>query len=134
MHQPISLSLSMPPSLHHVAMRNLSVHPSAHVTQPDKASMTCRRLAIYLSINLSFQASVRPSMHQPNFTHSLTHTHTLSLSLLLYLSPCPHLCIFVAMRSSLPTSHAIMWCFWPYSAISLSIFSCIPQVNYGKLW
>ena len=38
------------------------------------------------------------------------------------------------MRSSLPTSHAIMWCFWPYSAISLSIFSCIPQVNYGKLW
>ena len=38
------------------------------------------------------------------------------------------------MRSSLPTIHAIMWCFWPYSAICLSISSCIPQVNYVSIY
>ena len=40
----------------------------------------------------------------------------------------------VAMRSSLPTIHAIMWCFWPYSAIFPSISSCNPQVNYVSIY
>ena len=58
-------------------------------------------------------------MHQPKF-HS-----RLSLSLSRPL---------VAMRSSLPTIHAIMWCFWPYSAICPSISSCNPQVNYVSIY
>ena len=72
-------------------------------------------------------------MHQPNF-HTLSLSFSLSLSLVLSLFlHAPHLCIYVAMRSSLPTIHAIMWCFWP-SAICLSISSCIPRVHYLSIY
>ena len=137
----------MPHLCIYVAMRNLSVHPSTHVIQPDKASMTCSHLAIYLSTYLSSLPSSHPCINltftltltltllslSHSLSLSLTLTLTLSLSLLLSLSlflHAPHFCSYVAMRSSLPTIHAIIWCFWPYSAICLSISSCIPRVNY----
>ena len=83
----------------------------------DKASMTCSRLAIYLSTYLSSLPSIHPCI---NLSFTLD---SLSLSRPL-----------VAMRSSLPTIHAIMWCFWPYSAICPSISSCNPQVNYVSIY
>ena len=82
----------------------LSLQPAA-----DKASMTCSHLAIYLATYLSSLPSSHPCI---NLTFSLSLSLSCSLSLSLSLSLCrPHLCIYVAMRSSLPTIHAIMWCF-----------------------
>ena len=92
----------------------LSLQPAA-----DKASMTCSRLAIYLSTYLSSLPSIHPCI---NLSFTLD---SLSLSLSRPL---------VAMRSSLPTIHAIMWCFWPYSAICPSISSCNPQVSYVSIY
>ena len=148
MHQPNCLSLSLflhAPSLHLCSYAQ-SIRPSIHPCHPARQSFHDLQPSSYLSIDLSVQPSVKPSMHQPNFhshSHSplslsllslsLTLTLTLSLSLSCSLSlflHAPHFCSYVAMRSSLPTIHAIIWCFWPYSAICLSISSCIPRVNY----
>ena len=59
-------------------------------------------LSLYLSLSISLSLSLSPSLPL-----SLSRSLSLSLSLSPSRSPCPHLCIHVAMRSSLPTSGPI---------------------------
>ena len=130
-----SLSLSPCPHLCiYVAMRNLSVHPSAHVTQPDKASMTCRRLAIYLSTYLSRLPSGHPCINltslthslPPSLPHSLTHSFTHTHSSLTH-SPTH------------PLTHSLTHSFTHTHSLSLSLslsFSMPPSLHlrsYAKL-
>ena len=79
----LSCSLFLSPCPHlciYVAMRNLSVHPSTHVIQPDNASMTCSHLAIYLSTYLSSLASSHPCIITLSLSLSLSLSLPLSLS------------------------------------------------------
>ena len=87
-------------------MRNLSAHPSTHVTQPDKASMTCSHLAIYLATCLATYLSslpVKPSMHRPNF-----HSLSLSCSLAFSMPPSLHLRSSAKLAANSSCYHVVL--------------------------
>ena len=117
-------------------MRNLSVHPSAHVTQPDKASMTCRRLAIYLSTYLSRLPSGHPCINLTSLTHSLppSLTHSLTHSLV-------HTHTLITHSLTHPPTHALTHSLVHTHTLSLSLslslsFSMPPSLHlrsYAKL-